>query len=122
MVKLYILEDEHAMSDVLADFFKSEGYEVASSRDGTGAADAILSAQPDLLLLDQILPGENGIDVLDKLRQRNFQAPVILLTNNDKETFDQAQLQKLGVIECYTKSDITLPSLSEVIWRSLRKK
>lgn len=122
MIKLYILEDEHAISDVLDDFFKSEGYEVSRSHDGTGAADAIIKAQPDLLLLDQILPGENGIDVLAKLRERNFHAPVILLSNNDKDTFDQAELDRLGVIACYTKSGVTLPFISDIILRSVHKK
>ncbi len=105
------------MGDILADFFKSQDFEVSSSRDGATATQAILSAQPDLLLLDQILPGKYGLDVLKELRQQGFTEPAILLTNNPTESFDEAELKELGVVASFTKTGITLPSLTAVIQR-----
>ena len=83
MVRVLIVEDERKLRDVLASALQSEHYDVVAS--GTGD-EGFMRAQGeafDLVVLDLMLPGRSGLEILQTLRQRRIDTPVLVLTARD---------------------------------------
>ena len=83
--RLLIVEDEAPIRDSLTDFFTMQGYDVISSGDGTEGMRLALSEQPDLLILDVMLPGMHGFDVCRRLQEHGFSKPILFLTAKAEE-------------------------------------
>ncbi|MBR1781856.1 MAG: response regulator transcription factor [Oscillospiraceae bacterium] len=81
--KILIVEDEAALNRVLVLELSHEGYETGSALDGKTGLDMALSGGFDLVLLDIMLPGLNGLEVLRRIRREKPGLPVILLTARD---------------------------------------
>ena len=82
-MRIAIVEDDIVLADGLTASMKQSGYAVDWVSNGSDA-DALLSAQIyDLLILDLGLPGLDGFQVLERLRKRNSQTPVLILTARD---------------------------------------
>jgi len=77
--KILIVEDEPAISRVLQAYLSKAGYQVEAAFDGEEALRQFTSAQPDLVLLDVMLPGTDGWSILQYIRRRSS-CPVIMLT------------------------------------------
>lgn len=77
--KILVVEDETAISRVLQAYLNKAGYQVETAFDGEEAIRKFISAQPDLVLLDVMLPGTDGWGVLQYIRARSS-CPVIMLT------------------------------------------
>ena len=80
MTRLLLVEDEPALARGLADNFRDEGYEVRVEARGDQALAAVRDARPDLVVLDIMLPGRSGLDVLRDLRSAGDRVPVLMLT------------------------------------------
>lgn len=80
--RVLIIEDDADAAGVLEAYLKRENYEVMIAGDGPGGLDAARRWQPDLILLDIMLPGMNGTEVLAALRRRD-DTPVIMVTAMD---------------------------------------
>ena len=74
-----VVEDEESFIDALTVGLKREGFRVQVARDGAQALDLFDAVNPDLVLLDVMLPRISGIDVCRQLRKRS-QVPIILVT------------------------------------------
>ncbi|MEK0313980.1 response regulator transcription factor [Cohnella sp. 56] len=81
--RILIIEDEDGIARILELELKHEGYEVGRAADGRTGLEMALSGEWDLLLLDVMLPGLNGVEVLRRFRQNDNAVPVILLTARD---------------------------------------
>ena len=68
IVRLLLVEDEPALARGLADNFRDEGYEVSVVDRGDRAMAAVRDLRPELVILDVMLPGRSGLDVLRDLR------------------------------------------------------
>ena len=68
MKKILIAEDDESTQELLKHVVSSAGFDVATASDGQEALTAILGTQPDLVILDIMLPGENGLDVCRKMK------------------------------------------------------
>jgi DNA-binding response OmpR family regulator len=79
MKSILIVEDEQTISRVLAVYLKHEGYEILQAYDGKEGLDMFTQHQPDLVLLDVMLPEMDGWDVLKEIRNISS-CPVIMLT------------------------------------------
>ncbi|HCR52658.1 TPA: response regulator [Candidatus Kaiserbacteria bacterium] len=81
--KVALVEDDPLMSGILATQLISKQFQVISMNDGTKAFERIKAEQPDIVLLDIILPGVSGFDILDQLkRDESTRAiPVLVLSN-----------------------------------------
>ncbi|MEH7444127.1 response regulator transcription factor [Bacillus sp. JJ1122] len=79
MKTILIIEDEQTISRVLAVYLKHEGYEVVQAFDGLEGLRAFTENEPNLVLLDVMLPGMDGWDVLKEIRKTSS-CPVIMLT------------------------------------------
>ena len=86
MKNVLIVEDDPVMLRGLVDNFSLEGYAVRTASDGERGLDMALEAQPDLLILDLMLPGLNGYEICRSLRQDGFNVPTIMLTAKNEES------------------------------------
>jgi DNA-binding NtrC family response regulator len=77
---IHIIDDEPIIHEVLGDFLTSEGYEVKLSLSGEEALEKHSANTYDLILLDLLMPGMNGIDVLKKLKKIDPHAVIIIIT------------------------------------------
>jgi DNA-binding response OmpR family regulator len=82
--RVLIIEDEPALVDTITYNLKREGYDVLSERDGERGLQTALSAAPDLVILDLMLPKLDGLEVCRQLR-RTSSVPVIMLTARNEE-------------------------------------
>ena len=81
--RILIVEDEAGIADFLRRGLESEGYEVSCAADGPAGAAAASAERFDLVLLDLMLPGRDGLDVLAEIRRERPTLPVIVLTARD---------------------------------------
>jgi DNA-binding response OmpR family regulator len=82
-MNILVVEDDAAMADLLVRGLREESYEVDLARDGGTALRLSDQNSFDLILLDVMLPGTNGLEVAKRLRLRGEQAPVLMLTARD---------------------------------------
>ncbi|XZG70717.1 response regulator [Chitinibacteraceae bacterium HSL-7] len=79
MPRILLVDDDEELLSLLHDYLVNEGFEVETARDGLSGAQAALAGGIDLVVLDVMMPGMNGIEVLRKVRTLS-QIPVLLLT------------------------------------------
>lgn len=85
MPKILVIDDEPSIVNLVAAYLKPEGYEVFTAMDGSSGLKAARTYKPDLIILDIMLPGMDGIELLSRLR-RESDVYVILLTAKTEET------------------------------------
>jgi DNA-binding response OmpR family regulator len=83
--RILIVEDDFAMLRGLKDTFVSKGWEVVTAQDGQSGLDAALSCNPDLVLLDLMLPHVNGYEICRAVRERGLEMPILMLTAKGQE-------------------------------------
>ena len=85
MTKILVIDDEPTIVKLVEAYLKPEGYEVFTAADGESGLKAARAFKPDLVVLDVMLPGIDGLELLSRLR-RESQVYVILLTARTEET------------------------------------
>ena len=85
MAKILVIDDEPSVLSVVSAYLKTEGYEVYTAEDGNTGLKAAHAFKPDLIILDLMLPGMDGIELLSRLR-RESDVYVIMLTARSDET------------------------------------
>ena len=98
---ILIVDDEKPIADILKVNLTKNGYRVTEAYDGDEAVKKALSEDPDLVLLDVMLPGQDGFTVLKKIREKSS-VPVIMLTARDEEV-DKILGLELGADDYITK-------------------
>ncbi len=100
--KVLIVEDDEAMTVALRDGFEYEGYTVRTASDGLQGLRLAEEEEPDLVLLDVMLPKMTGLDVCRQLRAEGNSVPIIMLTARGQE-IDKVLGLKLGADDYVTK-------------------
>jgi len=77
--KILVVDDDPAINEMLTIVLEAEGFQTSSVTDGAEAVPAFRSFDPDLILLDLMLPGMNGIDICREIRKESA-VPVVMLT------------------------------------------
>src|SRR5215207_3692021 len=85
MTKILVIDDEPSVTNLISAYLKTEGYEVFTAADGNAGLKAARAFNPDLIILDLMLPGMDGIELLCRLR-RESDVYVIMLTARTEET------------------------------------
>lgn len=101
MKKIVVIEDDKTLRRALAGLLEENGYQVFCVEDFLHAEEGIKEAEPDLVLLDIILPGTNGQEILRNLR-KTLDLPVIMLTSKTGET-DEILSMSYGADDYMTK-------------------
>lgn len=86
METILIIEDDATMLRGLKDNFEFKGYRVKTALDGEQGLNAALTENPDLIILDIMLPKINGYEVCRLTREKNLDMPIIMLTAKDQES------------------------------------
>jgi two-component system OmpR family response regulator len=81
--RVLIVDDEPNIRDLLATSLRFAGYEIQTAANGAQAVAAVTESEPDIILLDVMLPDMNGFSVTKKLRSSGIQAPILFLTARD---------------------------------------
>lgn len=101
-MKILLVEDEQRLAAVIKEGLRAEGFEVDLVADGVVGLWAATENSYDAVVLDIMLPGMNGYDVLKGMRARRVWAPVLMLTAKDGE-YDQTDAFELGADDYLTK-------------------
>lgn len=99
--KILVVDDEKPIVDILKFNLEKEGFEVLTADNGVSALEAALTQNPDLILLDIMLPKMDGFDVCRKVREK-LNVPIIMITARDEEV-DKVLGLELGADDYITK-------------------
>lgn len=114
--KIAIIEDDIAIVQMYRLKFEADGYEVITAGDGNDGLKLLQSDKPDIVLLDLMMPGMNGIDVLAAIRKdaKLKDLKVVVLTNmGDAET--SAQVNKMKATDYIVKAEMTPREVSDKV-------
>jgi two-component system alkaline phosphatase synthesis response regulator PhoP len=100
--RILIVEDEAALATTLKDRLRKEGYAVNVARDGNSGMEMATSESFDLLILDLMLPGQNGLSICQKLRELGSNTPILMLTAR-RQTMDKVIGLRTGADDYLTK-------------------
>ncbi|HOQ15816.1 MAG TPA: response regulator YycF [Defluviitaleaceae bacterium] len=99
--KILVVDDEKSIADIIAYNLEKEGYEVLIAYDGEEALDLVFSEDPDLILLDIMMPKIDGFQVCRKIREKK-ETPIVMLTARAEEV-DKVLGLELGADDYVTK-------------------
>ncbi len=102
MSSILVVDDEPHIRDIVGSYLAREGHEVRYAADGDAALEAALEGDPDVIVLDVMLPGRSGFDVLRELRAAGLRSAVILLTARD-DVIDRVAGLEIGADDYVTK-------------------
>jgi len=92
--RVLIVEDDQRLADLTREYLQANGFVVDVEGDGARAAARIIAEQPDLVILDLMLPGEDGLSICRKVRKQ-YPGPILMLTARSDD-LDQVQGLDLG--------------------------
>jgi len=109
MTKIAIIEDDAAISQMYRIKFEAEGYKVESAENGRLGLKLLREVQPDITLLDLMMPEMNGDEVLEKMRAADWgkNLKVIVLTNMGEDELPMEVRTKYNVLAVIQKADMT---------------
>lgn len=116
-----LIEDEPNIAEAIRFILSRDGWNVSTLADGTGAAEAVRAARPDLVILDLMLPGCSGLDVVQAIRSdpETETTPVLMLTakgqGRDREAAERAGVN-LFMTKPFSNADI-LASVRSLVAR-----
>lgn len=114
--KIVLVEDEQILQKVIAEFLELEGYKITAFSTGKEALAGIAKAEPDLILLDLILPEMSGLAVMRELnaKEATKNIPVIVLSNLGDD-WSRNQALALGAKDYLVKAEHDLSVISKKI-------
>jgi two-component system alkaline phosphatase synthesis response regulator PhoP len=112
-MKILLIEDEPGLVLTLTDRLQSSGYEVDSATHGEEGYQKALRANPDLVLLDVMLPDRNGFEICRDLREQGFRAPILMITARG-EVVDKVVGLRSGADDYLVKPFDTLELLARI--------
>ncbi len=121
MRRILIIEDDIFLQNLESNRLKKDNYEIITASTGDEAIEKINEPEIDLILLDLILPGIDGFDILEKIKSTEElkKIPVIVFSNLSEEK-DIERAKKLGARDFMVKSNFSLSELSEHISKILK--
>lgn len=105
-IKILIMEDEVALADLLVAKLKKEDFDVDFAYDGEAGYKKVDTFNPDLILLDIVMPKMNGYEVLEKLKQEKQNIPVIIISNSGQPV-EIEKTKRLGAIDHLIKTEFS---------------
>ncbi len=115
-----MVEDDEYLAKAYDFFLKAEGFTVTLVMNGTEVIKTALAVRPDIILLDLIIPGLNGFEVLARLKRNSKlkKIPVIIVSNLGQES-DIRECRHLGAVDFLVKSDYSMKEVLSRVEREL---
>lgn len=101
-IKVAVIEDDENLRFLVVHRLKTEGYKVVESSDGETAEELILNEQPDIVLLDWMLPNKQGSEVCQNVRKLGFNNIIVMMTAKAQDV-DKIDAYSFGVSDYVTK-------------------
>lgn len=101
-IKIALVEDDENLRFLVSERLQSEGYKVLEAGNGNEAEAMILAEQPDIVLLDWMLPGKPGSEVCANIREKGFDKLIIMMTAKAQDV-DKIEAYNFGVSDYITK-------------------
>jgi two-component system alkaline phosphatase synthesis response regulator PhoP len=101
-IKIALVEDDENLRFLVAERLQSEGYKVLEANNGDDAEAMILAEQPDIVLLDWMLPGKQGAEVCPNIRAKGFEG-IVIMTTAKQQDIDKISAYGFGVSDYVTK-------------------
>src|SRR4249920_685427 len=117
MTKILIIDDEQGIRDLLDTLLRRKGYDVVVAENGREGLKVFRRERPDVVVLDLMMPGMDGLTVLQELRTLDPTKPVIILTGAGTPEAEQ-QARALGVTE-FVEKEFSLHRLGDSLKRLL---
>ena len=118
--RVLIIDDSQEIREFLSDYvLKPKGFEVLMATNGLMGLEMAIAKEPDLIIIDQQMPRLTGLEVLQKLRERDITIPAILVTAHGSEDTAVAAF-RLGIRD-YIIKPIDVDEISESVDRALRE-
>lgn len=112
-MRLLLIEDEKRMAQALLEILRLEGYETSCCADGISGMEAVLSNSYDLIVLDVMLPGMDGFEIVKEVRKQGIRTPILILTAKN-ELNDKITGLDLGADDYLTKPFMTKELLARL--------
>lgn len=119
MAKLLIVDDETDVREFAANFFRRRKIDCLTAGGGEEALSIVETEKPDLVLLDIKMDGMDGVETLRRIKEKNPQAKVIMVTGRkpeDQETFDKCK--EYGALD-YIHKPLELDELEKVVMKNI---
>ena len=116
--KILVIDDDNAICETIKNYFEKEGYEVKAVSDGVSGVDSFKLYNPDIVLLDIVLPKKDGWQVCREIREASNQPIIMISAKND--TFDKVLGLELGADD-YVVKPFDIKELSARIKAVLRR-
>jgi len=118
--KILLIEDDAFMVELLTNEFTNAGFEVAVARTGAEGVSRFRETSPNIVLLDVLLPDQNGFDTLRKIRREpgGPEMKAMFLSNLSEET-DIEEAKRLGAIDYLVKANFALPEIVERVKKAV---
>jgi len=100
--RIMVVDDEEALVRLISYNLAKEGFNIITAEDGNEAWEKIKTEKPDLIVLDLMLPGKDGLEICRDMRRDNIDTPIIMLTARDEE-IDKVLGLELGADDYMTK-------------------
>ena len=120
MKKILLAEDDTFLSGLLKNRLTREGFDVTVVAEGDKVIATVKSMKPDLILLDIILPGKIGYEILEDLEKAGVKVPFMVISNLGQDE-DIERAKKYGAIEYFIKAHIAIDELVKRIAAFLGK-
>ena len=114
--KVLVVEDDIFMVDLISQALKSDEYTLLLAKNGTEGIEKCQAEHPNLVLLDIILPDQNGFDVLRQIRQMEGGNEIqVIVFSNLSEQNQKDEATRLGAIDYMIKANTSLPEITEKV-------
>ena len=118
--KILLVEDDESLSNVYVTRFEAEGFDIRRVGNGEDALATAINYQPDIILLDIMMPKVDGFDVLDILKNTNKTKDLkIIMLSALSQEMDIDKAKKLGADDYLIKSEVTIADVIEKIKKQL---
>ena len=120
MAKIAIVEDDLAIAQMYRLKFEAEGYKVEIAANGKIGLELCEEMQPDMVLLDLMMPEMNGDEMLEKMRKADWgKKPQVIILTNVSEQEAPEKLKDLGVIDYIVKAEMTPSQVAAMVKEKL---
>lgn len=122
MKKILIIEDDQEIMSLLSQKISDAGYQVIEARDGEEGLKLLRSNEPDLVLLDIILPNVDGLELLKRKQalSETKNIPVVVISNSGAPA-EISQAQRLGAVDWITKTEFSLQETMDKIEKIIQE-
>ena len=116
---ILVVDDEPDMCEMLSELLSDEGYKLETATNGKDAVKKVLGGSVDIVLLDIMMPGQDGIDTLRQIKDIRPKLPVVMITGFGTLSTDRNAM-KLGAYD-YIKKPFNIDCIKEIIKQGLEE-